>query len=159
MCPFSYKCSSSSHGELLLDGFTSVTYSMDLHGHLIQVTPTDTFHLCCSKTNDRKHRFIMYQTRVYKWIFLLMKWHFPMSVLISAKMETFYCQPVSQFQVQHWKILTPLINWGTPPQKLTRIPQASVRPQAKVLPICPPHPNTIPTWCLPAHGTQVSFGP
>lgn len=47
-----------------------------------------------------------------------MKRHFSMSVLNSAKVETFYCQPVSQFQVQHWKILTPLINWGTPWHKL-----------------------------------------
>lgn len=78
-----------------------------------------------------------------------------MSVLISAKVATFYCQPVSQFQVQHWKNLTPLINWWTPWHKLTRVPQA----QAKVLlPICPPYPNRIPTWYSPAHRTQVTFG-
>lgn len=46
-----------------------------------------------------------------------------MSVLISTKVEIFYCQPVSQFQVQHWKNLTPLINWGTPSHKRMTINQ------------------------------------
>lgn len=42
----------------------------------------------------------------------------------------------------------------------TRVPQALVRFQAKVLlPIWPRYPNRIPMQCSPSHRTQVGFGP
>lgn len=101
MYPFSYRSSSSSRGKLLLGGLTSVTYSMDLHGHLTQVTHLQTLFIYAAAKPVTENTDTSHTKLVYKWIFLLMKLHFPMSVLISAKMETFYSQPVSQFQVQH----------------------------------------------------------
>lgn len=77
MCPFSYRSSSSSHGKLLLGGFTSVAYSMDLHRHLIQGTLLQTLFIYAAAKLVMENTDSSCITLEYKWVFPLMKWHFP----------------------------------------------------------------------------------